>query len=79
MYQSQISLIQKDVESKIEDAVIKAVQKVGVTVDKEELLRALRCDRRQYEKGYEDGLIDAVKHGEWLPHPTEPDWDVCSV
>lgn len=23
--------------------------------------------------------IDPVKHGEWLPHPTEPDWDVCSV
>lgn len=23
--------------------------------------------------------IDPVKHGQWLPHPTEPDWDVCSV
>lgn len=23
--------------------------------------------------------IDPVKHGKWLPHPTEPDWDVCSV
>lgn len=22
---------------------------------------------------------DPVKHGEWLPHPTETDWDVCSV
>lgn len=20
-----------------------------------------------------------VKHGKWIPHPTEPDWDVCSV
>ena len=79
MYQPPISLIQKDVEFKIEDAVVKAIQKVGVEVDKEELLRALTYDRRQYEKGYGDGLIDAVKHGEWLPHPTEPDWDVCSV
>ena len=23
--------------------------------------------------------VDPVKHGKWLPHPTEPDWDVCSV
>ena len=23
--------------------------------------------------------IDPVKHGKWIPHPTEPDWDVCSV
>lgn len=23
--------------------------------------------------------IDPVKQGEWLPHPTERDWDVCSV
>lgn len=23
--------------------------------------------------------IDPVKHGTWLPHPTETDWDVCSV
>ena len=23
--------------------------------------------------------IDPVKHGKWLPHPTEPDWDVCSI
>jgi len=23
--------------------------------------------------------VDPVKRGKWLPHPTEPDWDVCSV
>lgn len=23
--------------------------------------------------------IAPVKHGKWLPHPTETDWDVCSV
>ncbi len=66
MYQSPISLIQKDVESKIDDAVIMAVQKVGVEVDREELLYALRYDRKQYEKGYGDGLSDAVKHGRWI-------------
>lgn len=23
--------------------------------------------------------IDPVKHGKWIAHPTEEDWDVCSV
>lgn len=23
--------------------------------------------------------IDPVKHGKWMPHPTKPDWDVCSA
>ena len=37
-----------------------------------------------YEKGKADGYAEAiedgeVKHGKWKPHPTEADWDVCSV
>ena len=36
---------------------LEAVQRVGVTVDKEELIKALRYDRRQYENGYRDALI----------------------
>lgn len=23
--------------------------------------------------------IDPVKHGKWMPHPIDPDWDFCSV
>lgn len=79
MYQSPISLIQKDVESKIDDAVIKTIQKFGVEVDREELIRAMMYDRKQYEKGYRDGLSDAVKHGKWeLVDEAEPMRYGCS-
>ena len=37
-----------------------------VKVDKDELIRALQYDRGQYEKGYEDGKRDAVRHGYWI-------------
>ena len=35
--------------------VVKTCVKMGVNVDKEELLKALAYDRDQYEKGYSDG------------------------
>lgn len=35
--------------------VVKTCVKMGVNVDKEELLKALAYDRHQYEKGYADG------------------------
>lgn len=44
-----------------ENSVLKAVQKVGINVDKEELLKALIYDRRQYDKGYEDAMNE-IKH-----------------
>ena len=44
-----------------ENAVFKAVRKVGINVDKEELLKALIYDRGQYDKGYEDAMNE-VKH-----------------
>jgi hypothetical protein len=47
-----------------ENMVIKAVRKVGVNVDKGELISALRYDRNQYTKGYEDGkneVLDKIR------------------
>ena len=35
--------------------VVETCVKMGVDVDKEELLKALNYDRGQYEKGYSDG------------------------
>ena len=43
-----------------ENDVYQAVQQYGITVDKEELLKALRYDREQYTRGYNDAL-DEVK------------------
>ncbi len=59
MYKSPIELIQKmhtELESAIEKEVFRAITKVGVNVDKEDLIRALKYDREQYEKGFQDGI-----------------------
>lgn len=56
MWNSPIELIESEIEVKMEGEVLKAVKRVGIEVNKEELLKALEYDRNQYEKGYEDGL-----------------------
>ena len=54
-YESPIEIIQKSVTAKVEDDICKAVWEYGIVVDKEELIKALRYDREQYDKGYRDG------------------------
>ena len=60
MYESPISLLVSDMEHQIRDeqerCILEAVQRVGVTVDREELEKALAYDRRQYENGYRAAL-----------------------
>lgn len=54
-YESPISIYAKDVATQLEDEVLKVVQSYSVFVNREELIRALRYDREQYDKGYRDG------------------------
>lgn len=65
MYKPLIEIIMKEVLQKMdedfESAVFKAIRKVGINVDKEELLKALIYDRGQYDEGYEDAMNE-VKH-----------------
>lgn len=56
MYNSPIEMILGEMQMQQEGEVLKAVQRVGVNVDKEELLKALQYDRGQYVKGYNDGI-----------------------
>lgn len=56
MYQSPINIITRQMQTKFENDVFKAVQEYGVVVDKDELIKALKYDRNQYEQGYRDGL-----------------------
>ena len=42
-------------------------QSIGYAIDKEELIKALQYDRKQYEKGYEDGR----KANRWIPADKE--------
>lgn len=55
MYKSPIELIFGGLQTQIEGGVMRAMQNVGVNVDKDELIKALAYDRQQYEKGYADG------------------------
>lgn len=69
MYESPVKISYDDINAKMvqaADGQILAIVQQLVSVDKDELLRALQYDRGQYEKGYEDGKRDAVKHGYWI-------------
>lgn len=71
MYESPIEVYYKDMRTKIENNIFEAVCNVGVSVDKDELVKALQYDRGQYEKGYADGLChrtdDWISVDERLP------------
>ena len=68
MYESPITLNITDISSQIRELLdgrlmYEVQQAIGYEVDKEELIKALRYDREQYQKGYEDGRKD----NEWIP------------
>lgn len=50
-----IEMIQGQLESQIEGEVYRAVQHVGINVDKERLLQALKDARAFWQEGYEAG------------------------
>ena len=81
-YESPINYITTTVASRMAEEtdklVLKTVREVGVNVNKEELIKALKYDRGQYEKGYADGQRDAVRHGHWIKD-TEENSVGCSV
>lgn len=69
MYESPVKISFDEEISKVtqeaDNQIIATIQQL-VSVDKDELIRALQYDRGQYEKGYEDGKRDAVRHGYWI-------------
>lgn len=64
MYKSPIDIFTTDIQTQIlkkqDEEIYQAVLRVGVNVDKEELIRALRYDRNQYEQGFLDGKAAAM-------------------
>lgn len=56
MWESPVNIIMGEMQTQIEGDIYKAIQNVGIDVDKEELLKALQYDRQQYEKGYADAI-----------------------
>ena len=77
MYESPIEMICNDIQTRIvkqqENDVYQAVQQYGITVDKEELLKALRYDREQYTKGYNDALDKVKEYIRYFAHMQEED------
>lgn len=55
MYKSPIEIIIGNMQTQIDDEIYRAVQNVGINVDREELLKALKYDRGQFEKGFRKG------------------------
>lgn len=77
MYESPITLINGAFHLNLEDGVYKAVRQTGVVVDKDELIKALKYDRGQYEKGYADAKAERKK-GKWIDARDFCDEFVCS-
>lgn len=53
-YESPIRMIVGELETKMEADTMSVIQRYGIDVDKEELIKALNYDREQYEKGYRE-------------------------
>ena len=71
MYESPIKIITGQIKTNYEDGIFRAVQNVGINVDREELLKALEYDRGQFEEGFEEGEKHTLRHlrsliPEWL-------------
>ncbi len=60
MWESPVNIIYGEMQTQIEGEAFKAIQNVGIDVNKEELIKALQYDRGQYEKGYSDGHAKAI-------------------
>lgn len=58
-YECPVQLIQRAVNKDVENMLMKSIHSVGVTVDKDELVRALNYDRDSYAKGYKEGYNKA--------------------
>ena len=61
MYESPIEIVQTQMQMQMDGEILKAVQGVGIDVNKEELVKALAYDREQYSKGYKDGVKDLAE------------------
>lgn len=76
MYESPIEIIQTQMQMQMDGEILKAVQGVGIDVNKEELIKALAYDREQYSKGYKDGVKEFAERLK-KEAVTKCDWDNC--
>ena len=66
MYETPIHIFVKDyiddivdvIERNKDNMIITAIQKIGIDINKEELIKAMQYDRQQYDKGYADAKAE---------------------
>ena len=76
MYESPIEIIQTQMQMQMDEGILKAIQGVGIDVNKEELIKALAYDREQYSKGYKDAIKEFTERLK-KEAVTKCDWDNC--
>ena len=54
-YKSPITMIVGEMETKMEADTMSVIQRYGIDVNKDELIKALNYERQQYDVGYKDG------------------------
>lgn len=57
-YNSPIEILYERVQHEVDNEIFRAVQGIGINVNKEELIKALAYDRDQYQKGFQDGKAE---------------------
>lgn len=62
-YESPVELIVREQEKQFEKDVLKVIASYNITVDSDELVKALQYDRNQYEKGYKAGYEKGYHDG----------------
>ena len=60
-YEPPITVELRQIQRKLDNFILNEIRKYDVKVDKEELVKALKYDRNQYEKGYANGKKDAAE------------------
>lgn len=60
-YELPVKVYQSELQTTIENEIVKSLKSIGIDIDKEELLKALAYDRNQYKEGYEAGYKRAIK------------------
>lgn len=60
-YVSPVTVELRQIQRELDNFILNEIRKYDVKVDKEELVKALKYDRNQYEKGYADGKKEAAR------------------
>ena len=74
-YKSPIDLIITQAETEIENEIVRVVQRMGININKSELIKALAYDRNQYVRGYYDRDSEIVRCKDCVYHRYTSDSD----